>query len=279
MAITAADVKQLREKTGAGMMDCKKALTEADGDFAKAEKILKEMGLAAAAKRDGRATNEGRIFSHVGNTAAGLLEVASETDFVARNETFIAMGNDLVKTMTESNLTVDSAEVKETTVQAVSTIKENITARRFVRMEASSNDIIADYIHGDGNIGVLIKLTADSPTAKDNEAVNELCFNLALHAAAYRPLYLSEDQVEGSYIEEQKSIFLKQAENLGKPEKVMQGIVAGKMKKHLAEICFVNQGFVKEDKKAVSEIIAETGNKAGVKLTLSDYIVYTVGQE
>ncbi|MFW6363128.1 MAG: translation elongation factor Ts, partial [Spirochaeta sp.] len=243
MAITAADVKALREKTGAGMMDCKKALNEAAGDFAKAEKILKEMGLAAAAKREGRATNEGRVFTHVTPEAAGILELASETDFVARNETFIKMGQDLVEAMVVKGLTTESSEVVDTTAQAVSTIKENITAKRFSRMELNPNEMAVAYIHGDGNIGVLVKLQADKPEALASTAVKELGFNLALHAAAFKPLYLSPENVEESYLEEQKGIFLKQAENLGKPEKVLQGIVQGKMKKHLAEICFTEQGF------------------------------------
>lgn len=279
MAISAADVKALRDKTGAGMMDCKKALNDADGDFAKAEKLLKEMGLAAAAKRGGRATNEGRIFTYVGENAAGILEVASETDFVARNETFGEMGTGLVKLMTDKNLNVDASEVTDTTAQAVSTIKENITAKRFQRIETDANTLVVDYIHGDGGIGVLIKLTVEKPEATQDEAVKELGFNLALHAAAFKPLYLTESQVEKTYLDEQASIFLKQAENLGKPEKVMQGIVAGKMKKHLAEICFVNQGFVKEEKKSVAEVIAETAKKAGSAIELSDYIVFSVGQD
>lgn len=261
------------------MMDCKKALNEAGGDFAKAEKVLKEMGLAAAAKREGRATNEGRIFSYVTDKAAGILELATETDFVARNAGFIEMGEKLVKTMVTDNLDVDAAAVTEVTTQAVSTIKENITAKRFSRIELSASDMAVDYIHGDGNIGVLIKLSTDKPEALQADAVKELGFNLALHAAAFKPLYLNADQVEQSYLDEQKAIFLKQAENMGKPEKVMQGIVQGKMKKHLSEICFVDQGFVKEDKKSVSQIIEETGKQAGATLQLTDYIVYTVGQE
>ncbi len=280
MAITASDVKKLREQTGAGMMDCKKALTEADGDFAKAEKILKEMGLAAAAKRGGRATSEGRIFTYVGSSAAGVLELSSETDFVARNETFVALGNDLVKKMTEENLTVDNEAIKEQVVTAVSTIKENISPSRFTRMEFSANEAVCDYIHGEGGtIGVLIKLQADSADALKQDEAKQLHFDLALHAAAYKPLYLSEKQVEPAYLEEQKNIFLKQAENMGKPEKVMQGIAAGKLKKHLSEICFVNQGFVKEDKKSVQQVIDELGKKIGSTVQLTDYIVYSVGQE
>lgn len=279
MAISAADVKSLRDKTGAGMMDCKKALNDAEGDFAKAEKVLKEMGLAAAAKREGRATNEGSIFTYVSDSAAGILEVATETDFVARNDTFKNMGKDLVKSMVESNLSVESKEVTDVTAQAVSTIKENITAKRFVKMDIASNEVVFDYIHGEGSIGVLIKLTVGAPEKTADPAVKELGFSLALHAAAFKPLYRVEADVDKEYLAEQEGIYRKQAENMGKPEKVMQGIVAGKMKKHLSEICFVNQGFVKEDKKSVTQIIKEVGTQVGTDIELTDYVVFSVGQD
>ena len=279
MDIKASDVKKLRDKTGAGMMDCKKALVDAGGDAAKAEKILKELGLAAAAKRMGRATNEGRIFTRVAADKAGILELSCETDFVARNNDFIALGKRLLETMMDQGLSADSDEVNTEIKNAISTIKENMALRRFESLPVAADETAVDYIHGDsGTIGVLVKVKADGD-ASGSEAIRQFAFDTALHVAAFRPAYLSADTVEPSYLAEQESIFLKQAQNLDKPENVVQGIVKGKMKKHLAEICLVDQPFVKDDKKSVAQMAAEVGKAAGATVSVVDYRYYRVGEE
>ena len=157
-----ADVKKLRDKTGAGMLDCKKALVEAEGDFAKAEKLLKEQGLAAAEKRSDRATNEGRVFTKIENGKAGIIELACETDFVARNENFINAGTELLDSIVEGNLNTLTPELEENVKLVISRIKENISIKRFKTYELAENEFCMDYIHGDGGIGVLVKLSANN---------------------------------------------------------------------------------------------------------------------
>ncbi|MFP4383208.1 MAG: translation elongation factor Ts, partial [Spirochaetia bacterium] len=158
MEIKAAEVKKLREKTGAGMMDCKKALQEAGGDPVKAEKILKELGLAAAAKRAGRATKEGRIFSHITDKKGVLVELSCETDFVARNTDFINLGNELTATIAAEDLKPGDEKIESRIKESASVIKENIVFKNMDSVHAESNDLLVEYIHGEGRIGVIVKI-------------------------------------------------------------------------------------------------------------------------
>ncbi|TVQ37011.1 MAG: elongation factor Ts [Spirochaetaceae bacterium] len=279
MDIKASDVKKLRDKTGAGMMDCKKALVDAGGDAARAEKILKELGLAAAAKRMGRATNEGRVFTRVTADQAAILELSCETDFVARNNDFVALGNRLLENLMDRGLSVESEQIETEIKNAISTIKENMSLRRFDSMPVGAGEVAVDYIHGEGgNIGVLVKVKAEGDAA-GSQAVRRFAFDVALHVAAFRPAYLAEKTVDPGYLEEQEAIFLKQAQNLDKPQNVLQGIVKGKMKKHLSEICLMDQPFVKDDKKSVAQMAAEVGKAAGGTVSVVDYRYYRVGEE
>jgi elongation factor Ts len=277
MSISAQDVKKLREMTGAGMMDCKKALTEANGDFSKAERILKELGLAAAAKRSDRETNEGRVFTKIAGDKAVILELACETDFVARNKDFEALGNDLVSYILENNVREMNDEITGKTAAAVATIKENINVSRFELIDLGENQYAIDYIHGDGILGVLVKFQADSAATISAEAVKEFSFDIALHIAAFAPLYLDKDAIEPAYIKEQEEIFTKQAENMDKPANVIQGIVKGKLNKHLSEICLLNQGFVKEDKVPVEKKMAEVAKSVNGSLNIEKFWYYRIG--
>jgi elongation factor Ts len=277
--IKAADVKRLRDKTGAGMLDCKKALNEAGGDFAEAEKKLKEMGLAAAAKRSGRATEEGRIFTKVGEKTAAILELACETDFVARNADFIKLGEKLLDTIIEKNKSEIDDELNEMVKDTISTIKENMTLKRFSTLKIGENELIREYVHGEGAIGVLVKLKAESAETLQKDEVKQFAFDTALHIAAFNPLYLDRESVDKSYLEEQEAIFRKQAENLGKPEKVLEGIVKGKLNKHFSEICLLDQGFVKEEKQSVEKMMKSIAKEAGGDLTISNFAYYRVGEE
>jgi elongation factor Ts len=277
--IKASDVKKLRDKTGAGMMDCKKALAEAGGDFSKAEKHLKELGLAAAAKRSGRATKEGRIFSKVGDKRAGLLEMACETDFVARNKDFIALGEDLLDTIVEKGYTESNEDLENRVKDTISTIKENMGIKRFTTLELAENEMATDYIHNNGAIGVLVKLKADKKALLENASVKEFAFDVALHIAAFNPLCLDRSQVKDDYRQEQEEIFRKQAENLGKPANVLDGIVKGKLNKHYSEICLLDQGFVKDEKESVEKVLAGIAKEAGGTLEIVDYRYFRVGEE
>jgi len=278
--IKATDVKKLREMTGAGMMDCKKALTEAGGDFSKAEKILKEQGLAAAAKRGGRATNEGRVFTLISGKKGGILEISCETDFVARNDSFVEFGSGLVAAMVNDGVAADGPEIAAKVQTAISTIKENMAARRGQVIEAGANELLTEYVHGDsGRIGVIVKIRADKPELLSQELVRSFAFDLALHVAAFRPQFFSAEKVDEQYRAEQEEIFLAQARQLDKPENILQGIAKGKMKKHLSGICLLDQGFVKDEKRSVSQVAKDIGKEVGGDVSVAGYVYYSVGEE
>jgi elongation factor Ts len=277
--IKATDVKALREKTGAGMMDCKKALVQANGDSAKAEKILKELGLAAAQKRAGRATKEGRVFSRIESGKGVLLELTCETDFVAKNREFLALGESLAESAIAKGSDAGPEDFSSQVQDTVGRIKENITLRRLKVLEAGANDMLMDYIHGEGKIGVMVKFALSDPALKDNPRVKEVAFDLTLHTAAFAPLFLKRDQVAESYLKEQEEIFTKQAEKLGKPENVVKGIVQGKLNKHLAEICFLEQPFVKDQNLKVSKVLDELTKETGGQIRIVEYLYYKVGEE
>ena len=261
------------------MLDCKKALTEAEGDFAKAEKILKEMGLAAATKRSGRATNEGRVFTRVERSAAGLLEVSCETDFVARNDEFIAFGTEALKQIVDKKLTGLTPELSEKVAGIIGRIKENITLRRFKIMTLDASEMVVDYLHGEGTIGVLVKLRAEKPDLLADERVKAFAFDCALHIAAFNPMFLKRENVDPAYLREQEEIFTKQTESLNKPANVREGIVKGKINKHLSEICLLQQPFVKDDKQSVSQVMDKLVKEVGGKIEIVDYLYFRTGEE
>ena len=279
MEIKALDVKKLREKTGAGMMDCKKALQDAGGDFAKAEKILKELGLAAARKRAGRSTSEGRVFARIGPGRGVLLELSCETDFVAKNKDFIALGERLSELILENGASVSREELEAPVREAIGKIKENMSLKRFGVLEASDNELLMSYIHGEGKIGVMVKVAVPDAALTGNAEVQEVAFDLALHTAAFAPLYLDRTKVPEEYVKEQEELFAKQAAGLGKPEAVLKGITQGKLKKHLAEICFVDQAFVKDQALTVAKVLENLGKTVGGAVEIGDYLYYRVGEE
>ena len=272
MAISAADVKKLRDITGAGMMDCKKALSEADGDFAKAEKILKEMGLAAVAKRQDRATENGRVFVKTGNGKAVILSLSCETDFVAKNADFAKLGDDLCSVILEKGYTEINDELTGMVEALIAIIKENMHLVKFNVVDIAADEYASTYVHGDGAVSVLVVLKSDKPEIFSDAEVAEFTHNLALHAAAYKPQFLSDKVVDAAYQEEQLSIFRKQVEGdeklMSKPEQVREGIVRGKLSKLYKEVCFLDQPFVKDDTKSVQQMLGEVGKAHGAKLEI-----------
>jgi len=277
--IQAIEVKKLRDKTGAGIMDCKKALMEALGDFVKAERLLKELGLATVKKKAGRTTKEGRVFSSIGPERGVLAEVSCETDFVAKNKEFKAMGEEICRLALDRGQGAKKEDFDPLLQEAIGKIKENIELRRFAFLTAGANDLLVDYIHGEGNIGVMVKFSLSHPALKGNPRVKEVCFDLALHTAAFSPAFLSKDKVGASYLKEQEEIFMKQAQRLGKPENILKGIVQGKLNKHLAEVCLLEQAFVKDQDLKVSKLLGNLGREVGGKIEINDYLYYKVGEE
>jgi elongation factor Ts len=278
MEIKATDVKRLREKTGAGMMDCKNALAKADGDFDKAERLLKEQGLAAAVKKSDRVTNSGKIFSRILPDRGILLELTCETDFVARNSLFLELGESLLGKVVAQKLTAPTEELELMVKATIGTIKENMQLRRIATMPVAANEILVEYIH-DGRIGVMLRFTLGDAKLKDNPRVKEILFDCALHAAAFAPLFLTKDKVSPAFLKEQEEIFAKQAENLGKPANVLQGIIKGKLNKMISEICLLEQPFVKDDKRKVSKVLEELSKEVGSKVDLVDYTYMKLGGE
>ncbi len=279
MAVSPADVKKLRDKTLAGMLDCKKALIEADGDFAAAEKILKEKGLASADKRSGRSTEAGAVFTAVAGSTASAIELNCETDFVAKNKVFAENGKKIAAFVAENSVSEVNSDVETLVKEAISVLKENMGVKRIKSMDVADSDAVVDYLHNNGQIGVMVKLSCDSAETAGKDEVKTLGLDLALHAAAFNPSYLNREAVDASYLKEQEEIFMAQAANMDKPEKVIAGIVKGKLNKHLAQICFVDQAFVKNDKLSVSQAVAEVAKAVGGKIELSDYLYMSVGEE
>ena len=282
MEIKPIDVKNLREKTGAGMGDCKKALIEAEGNIEQAIKILKEKGLAAAAKRSARATKEGKIFTKIAGNKAVILELNCETDFVSRNEKFVALGDKLTDEIISSGAKEVTPALSTLVTEAIGVIKENMTLPRFKVLDIADNEYAVQYVHGVGNIGVLVKFKADSKAVFDNDAVKTFAFDCALHVAAFAPVALSPDKISEAYIKEQTEIFQAQMDQdpkvAAKPDQVKAGILKGKLNKHFSEICFLDQPFVKDDKKKVSQVMAEVAKAAGGKLEVAEYVDYKLGE-
>ena len=258
--VTASLVKELREKTGAGMMDCKKVLTETDGDLEKATELLRERGIAKAAKKSGRVAAEGIVEAYISEDGkvGAIVEVNSETDFVGKNEEFRTFVMNVAKQVVEKNpadveslLAQDSIEEPEKTVQEVlvgkiATIGENLNIRRFARF--ASEGLVEKYIHGDGKIAVLINMKKGS-----KEVAKDVCMQIA----AARPEYLNEESVPAERIEKEKEILKIQTMNEGKPEAIAEKIVEGRIGKFFSEICLLDQQFVKNPDIKVSQLLKE----------------------
>jgi len=285
--ISAADVKALREKTGAGIAECKNALVETDGDFAKAEKLLKEKGLAAVEKRSGRATNEGKIFVKIkdkgaSGSAAALVELVSETDFVARNPDFIVLGGTIVDRVLEQGYSEPNDELNNMVSDLAAKIRENMNLKRIKLVEAAANEYFTSYIHGDGAIGVVVKFSSDNADTFRNEEVRAFAFSIALHVAAFNPYALDHTKIDAAWLKEQEEIFRKQMEQdekmQGKPANVIDNILKGKVSKFLKDICMMDQAYVKDEKMTVAQALADAEKRLGVKLSIADYVYFKVGE-
>lgn len=290
MAFTAADVKTLREKTGVGMMDCKKALTEADGDMDKAIDVLREKGLAASAKKAGRIAAEGVVLAYTdaAKKVSVLVEVNSETDFVAKNEKFVNYVMAVAKTIADSdpadvdallatNLTGDTRTVQENLQDMILSIGENMKIRRFERV----NGITTSYIHSGGSVGVLVMFDTDDATAA-TDAFQVMGKDVAMQIAAMSPAYLNEAAVPAEVIEHEKEIMKAQlAEDpkmAGKPEQVLAKIVDGKISKFFKENCLLEQAFVKDGDLTVAKYVASVAKELNADIQTTGFIRYAKGE-
>lgn len=286
MAFTAKDVKDLREKTGCGMMECKKALTAADGDMERAIELLREKGLAAAEKKASRIAAEGLVVAIVEGNVGVVLEVNAETDFVAKNETFVEFVNNVAKTIIKHNPadveTLGSLPCENTTMTVtealndrILVIGENMKIRRFVRMEGD----LVSYVHGGGKIGVMVKFDTDCADKPEFQTVAK---DIAMQIAFSNPAYLCESEVPAEVVEKEKEIILAQMDNdpkmAGKPEKVKAGIVNGRISKYYAEVCLLDQPFVKEEKKSVKQYLADVAKSLGGSISIVSYVRIEKGE-
>lgn len=282
MEIKASDIKNLREKTGAGMMDCKKALTEAGGDFAAAEKLLREWGMAGVEKRSGRATNEGRIFIAESGTSLSVVEIACETDFVARTADFITAGDRIAQRALASKANGANDDLETMVKDIASVIKENIALKRVLYFEAGADGYLHTYLHGEGRIGVVVKARAKSAAAFADEKVKAFIHDVALHIAAFNPMFLDESKPDADWVKEQQEIFAKQVEldekMKNKPANVVEGILRGKLKKLMAEVCLMDQGFVKDEKMSVAAALDAVKKASGFDFAITDYAYVRVGE-
>ena len=290
MAFTAADVKALREKTGVGMMDCKKALTEADGDMERAIDVLREKGLAASAKKAGRIAAEGIVLAYTDEAkkVSVLVEVNSETDFVAKNEKFVNYVTAVAKTIADTNpadvdellakpLAGDTRTVQENLQDMVLSIGENMKIRRFERVEG----ITTSYIHGGGSVGVLVMFDTDDKTAA-TDAFKVMGKDVAMQIAAMSPAYLDEASVPAVVLAHEKEITRAQlAEDpkmAGKPEQVLAKIVDGKIVKYFKENCLLDQAFVKDGDMNVAKYVASVAKELGADIKVTGFIRYAKGE-
>ena len=278
MAVTASQVKDLREKTGAGMMDCKKALVETNGDFEAAVKLLKEKGLAAVAKRAERVTKEGRIFIREQGNKLVVVELVCETDFVANNQEFIACGEKILDEVFAKGYTQVEKELSDVLLDFATRTRENMSLNKIQVITVPEGSIAGTYIHSDFKNAAITVIKGS-----EDERVKQFAHDCCMHIVAFTPAYIKQSDVPQSYIDEQKEIFKKQMDNdekmQGKPENVKEGILQGKVKKHLAEICFVDQPFVKDEKKSVNAKLDELSKEVGAKLEFGEVIPLQLGKE
>lgn len=277
MDVSAADLKRLREKTGAGMLDCRNALVAAGGDLEKAERLLKEQGLAAAAKKSGRATAAGKIFVRNRSGTAVVLELDCETDFVVRNDLFRRLGDALVDLIAAKGLTAKTDEMDLLVREAIGKIKENMAIARFTTIAAGPGEVLVDYVHDD-RIGVVVKARLSEAKLAADPAVRQTLFDCALHVAAFAPQFLSREKVPADWLREQESIFQEQVKAMNKPAGVLSGIVKGKVSKLLSEVCFLEQPFVKDEKRKVAKVLDDLGKQVGGTVAAVDFVYYKVGE-
>lgn len=286
MAFTAKDVALLREKTGCGMMDCKKALTESDGDMEKAIEYLREKGIAAAEKKASRIAAEGIIGSYVSEDGkvAALVEVNSETDFVAKNAGFqefvkavaATVGKNAPATVEElGEMKIDGGDMTVTDAlrEKILTIGEKLTIRRFTRYEGH----VVSYIHGGGTIGVMVNLDTDDATFAKEECVS-MAKDVAMQIAAMSPTFLDKSSVPAEFIEKEKEILLAQAINEGKPQNIAEKMVMGRIAKYYKEICLLEQAFVKDDEINVDTFIRNTAKALGADVSVKEFVRLEKGE-
>ncbi len=285
--ITPAMVKELREQTGAGMMDVKTALTEANGNMEEATKILRKKGLAAASKKAGRVTAEGAVQAYVEGSTGALEEVNCETDFVGRTDNFRTFAAEVARVIAHSKANTveqllnekwpgpEGVTVGQKVAELIASIKENITVRRFVRYQAPANAVIGTYIHAGGKIGVIAEVVAEKGKA---DKANEVAKEVAMHVAAAEPRFLGRSDVTQKDLDTEREIAREQALKSGKPENIVEKMVTGKMEKFYGEACLLEQPYIRDDKSTVAQHLAAQGKEHGCSYVVTRFTRFKLGE-
>ncbi len=287
MSISASMVKELREKTSAGMMDCKKALEESKGDFEAAIEWLRVKGLSAASKKADRIAAEGTVFATTTGKNAVVIEINSETDFVARTDNFKNFVNSVAQHVLKTTSTAPLLEqdfvgapgkkVGDVLKEAIATIGENTVIRRTEKYTTSETGLVHTYIHGEGKIGVMIEVQASTAAAANSPEAKTLASDVCLHIAAMSPMALSQDQMDPAVVAKEKDILRQKAVESGKKPEMLDKIVEGQIRKFLAENCLLDQNFVKNPDLTISAYVKECSKKAGGDLTIKRFVRIELG--
>jgi len=287
--ISATIVKELRDKTNAGMMDCKRVLTETNGDIEAAIKLLRERGIAKAGAKADRAANEGVITARVSDDATTgiLLEMNCETDFVSKNENFQALVAEIADTLAASDaadhaaalaVTLGGHSIEDSVKAKVVEIGENLQFRKYVRFDAAPGGVITAYIHPPGKVGVLIEVATTKPETAGTDVFKELIKDLTLHIAACAPKGLSRDDIPAEVVDGERGIFRARLADSGKPENIIENILKGQINKFFAESCFLEQPFVKDDSQTITQLLEAKGRELGDTLVVSRFVRFGLGE-
>ena len=287
--ITAAIVKELRDKTSAPMMDCKKVLTETNGDLEASIKLLRERGIMKSSKMADRAANEGVITSRINadSTSGLLLELNCETDFVSKNDSFQAFVGTLADALVASTaadldaalaLQIGGQSLEDTVKAKVGEVGENLQFRKYIRYDAAAGGVVASYIHLGGKVGVLIEVGTTKPESKGTDSFKELIKDLTLHIAACAPKGLSREDIPQSVVDNELDIFRVRLEAEGKPANIIENILKGQIGKFFAESCFLEQGFVKDADVKISALLETKGKELGDTLTVTRFVRFGLGE-
>lgn len=285
--ITAQMVKELRERTGAGMMECKKALTECDGDMEKAVENLRERGLAAAAKKSGRTAAEGLVGTYVSENKkfGAIVEVNCETDFVAANEEFASLSKDIAKQaaftnaktveefMEEKYIADSNVSVKEAVTALIAKLGENMAVRRFKKFSID-NGVVHSYIHGGGRIGVLVEVACE----KQSDIISEVAKDVAMQVAAANPLFLNRDDVDEETLNKEREIYKVQAMNEGKPEHIAEKMVQGRIQKYYKENCLVEQVWIRNADYTIKKYLEEKSKEIEAPIIITRFVRFEKGE-
>ncbi|MCL2548897.1 MAG: translation elongation factor Ts [Symbiobacteriaceae bacterium] len=285
--VTVESVKELRERTGSGMMDCKRALEQCDGDMEKAIELLREKGLATAAKKAGRAAKQGIVFGSIEGTKGALVELNCETDFVAKNEGFQKLGNDLVALVLKEccpnvetllQLPYEGYTVEAALTNLIATIGENMAIRRLAYFAAEPNELLDLYIHGGGRIAVMVRLELGDAAATANPELKVLAHDLSLQIVAAKAQFIAQDDIDAETIEKERQIYKVQAMNEGKPENIAEKMVEGRLRKFFEEVVLLNQFFIKDTDITVLKLIEKLAKEHQTTLKVKQFVRFEIGE-